>query len=111
MLGCSPEGTYVASVHPEPWRDAVREVLPSNATERVGPRDGIDSPSHEYVKLHLEGSSVEPWSVPGSACVFGSANTDPEHERVYVALRDTADEPDIERTGTLLRLMLASGAD
>ena len=48
---------------------------------------------------------------PGSACVFGTANMDREHERVYVALWDTARKPDVERTRAQLHLMLTSGAE
>ena len=101
----------LASIHPEPWRNAVREVLPNSAAGGHRPRAGVDSRSHTYMKMHLNGSGVEPWSQPDRACVFTTANTDPEHERVWVALHDTADEPDVERTRALLYLMLASGRD
>ena len=111
MLGCGPGGVSLASIHPEPWRNALREVLPNSATDMEGLGNGIDNRSHAYVEMHLAGSSIEPWSLPGSACAFGTANTNREHERVYVALRGAADEPDVERTRTLLRLMLASGTE
>ena len=61
--------------------------------------------------MHLDGTRTEPWSLPDRGCVFRSTNTDLEHERVYVALRDTAPEPAPETPRTLLRLMLASGAE
>ena len=74
-------------------------------------RPGSGSQSHAYVEMHLEGSSVEPWSLPERSCVFGTLVTDPEWKRVYVVLRDTADKPNPETARTLLRMMLASGAD
>ena len=77
MLACGPEGVSLASIHPEPWRDAVREVLPSRAAEMEGPRGGVDSRSHTYVTMHLEGSGIEPWSVPGTGpCVRAERSTD-----------------------------------
>ena len=79
MVACGLEGRYLANIHPEPWRNAVREVLPSKSAGRQERRAAVENRSHTYVKMHLEGSSVEPWSVPDSACVFGTANTtDPE---------------------------------
>ena len=67
--------------------------------------------SHAYVEMHFEGSSVEPWSLPERSCVFGTLVDDPEWKRVYVVLKDTAEKPNPQTTRTLLRLMLASGAD
>ena len=40
----------------------------------------------------------------------GTAMTDPDRKRTYIALRDTAENSNPETTRTLLRLMLASGA-
>ena len=61
--------------------------------------------------MHLEGSSVQPWSLPDRSCVFGTTITDLHWKRTYIALRDTAEDPNPETTRSLLRLMLASGAD
>ena len=61
--------------------------------------------------MHLEGTSVAPWSVPDRPCVFRTARSDPDHLRVYVALEDTAEPPSHETARALLHLMLASGPD
>ena len=60
--------------------------------------------------MHLEGSSVEPWSLPDRPCVVATAMSDPHYKRVFVALSDTAENPNPETTRGLLRLMLVSGA-
>lgn len=64
VLGCGPDGTYLASVHSERWENAVRQVLSSRAAEVGGPRNGVDNRSHTYVGMHLAGSSIEPWGPP-----------------------------------------------
>ena len=105
-----PEGVSLASVHHEPWGDAVRESLDA-VMARMGERPQAHaSRSHAYVQMHLEGSSVEPWSLPDRPCVFATAMSDPHDKRVFVALSDTAENPNPDTTGGLLRLMLASGA-
>ena len=111
MTAVTPDGLSLASIHDEPWKDAFRESFDS-VMERMRtqpPKSG--SRSHAYVELHLEGTSVEPWSLPERSCVFGTLVDDPEWKRVYVVLKDTAEKPNPETTRTLLRLMLASGTD
>ena len=111
MTASTPEGLSLASIHDEPWKDAFRESFEA-VMERVQTQPpGSGSRSHAYVEMHLEGSSVEPWSLPERSCVFGTLVTDSEWQRVYVVLRDTADKPNPETARTLLRMMLASGAD
>ena len=114
-------GDLMTAVAPEALRRAGSPDAPStNASgasldavmERMRTQPpGSGSRSHAYVELHLEGSSVEPWSLPERSCVFGTLVTDPEWKRVYVVLKDTSKDPSPETTRTLLRLMLASGAD
>ena len=111
MTATVPEGVSLASIHHEPWVDAVRESL-DVVMARMGERaQGVASRSHAYVQMHLEGSSVEPWSLPDRPCVFATAMSDPHCKRVFVALSNTAEDPNPETTRGLLRLMLASGAD
>ena len=111
MTATVPEGVSLASIHHEPWTDAVRESL-DLVMARMGERpQEHGSRSHAYVEMHLEGSSVEPWSLPDRPCVFATAMSDPQCKRVFVALSDTAEDPNPETTRGLLRLMLASGAD
>ena len=68
--------------------------------------DGTGSRSHACVAMHLEGTPVEPWSLAARSCVFGTGLAGPESRRTYVALRDTA--PDPETTRARLHRMLAS---
>ena len=105
------EGLTLASIHDAPWTDAFREALDSVMARMRTHPDGTGSRSHAYVEMHLEGSSVEPWSVPGRSCVFGTMVSEPQWKRVYVVLRDTAEPPNPETARTLIHLMLASGAD
>ena len=110
MMATAPEGVSLASIHPEPWVDAVRQSL-DVVMARMGEQpEGVASRSHAYVQMHLEGSSVEPWSLPDRPCVFATAMSDPHDKCVFVALSDTAENPNPDTTGGLLRLMLASGA-
>ena len=73
--------------------------------------DGTGRRSHAYVEMHLEGSSVRPWSLPERSCVFGTLVNDPDWQRLYVVLSDTAEQPNPDTARTLLHLMLASGTD
>lgn len=110
MTAVTPEGLSPASIHAALWKDAFRESFDS-VMERMRTRpDGTGSGSRTYVERHLEGSSVRPWSLPERSCAFGTLVSDPDWKRVYVVLRDTANEPGPETARALLRLMLASGA-
>lgn len=111
MLAAVPEGPSLASIHPEPWLDALRGSGDA-VMERMRRRpDGTGCRSQTYVEMHLEGSAVEPWRLPGRSCVFASGLAPPGWRRTYVALRDTAPDPSPDTTRALLRLMLASGGD
>ena len=110
MTAMTPEGLRLASIHDEPWKDAFREALDSVMARMRTQPDGTGSRSHAYVAMHLEGSSVRPWSLPERSCVFGTLVTEPEWKRVYVVLTDTAEPPNPETARARLRLMLASGA-
>ena len=111
MTAVTAEGLSLASIHDEPWKDAFRESFDSVMERMRTQPHASGSRSHTFGELHLEESSVEPWSLPQRSCVFGTLVTDPEWKRVYVVLRDTAEESSPETTRALLRLMLASGAD
>ena len=111
LAAAVPEGLSLASVHNESWTDALRESLGAVMQRMSEQTDGHGSRSHTYVEMHLEGSSVQPWSLPDRSCVFGTTITDPHWKRTYIALRDTAEDPNPETTRSLLRLMLASDAD
>ena len=111
LAAAVPEGLSLASVHNEPWTDALRESLGAVMQRMSEQTEGHGSRSHTYVEMHLKGSSVQPWSLPDRSCVFGTTITDPHWKRTYIALRDTAEDPNSETTRSLLRLMLASGAD
>ena len=105
------EGVSLASIHHERWDDAVRGSLGGVDAYMSARAQGVLGRSHTWVRMHLEGSSVEPWSLPGRSCVFATAVAEPDCRRTFVALRDTADTPNPETTCNLLRLMLASGAN
>ena len=111
MTAVTPDGLSLASIHDEPWKGAFRDSFDSVMERMRTQPPASGSRSHGYVEMHLEGTSVEPWSLPERSCVFGTLVTDPEWKRVYVVLKNTAKDPSPETTGTLLRLMLASGAD
>ena len=111
MTAVTAEGLSLASIHDEPWTDAFRESLETVMERMRTQPPGSGSRSHAYVEMHLEGSSVEPWSLPERSCVFGTLVNDPDWTRVYVVLKDTAEKPNPQTARTLLRLMLASGAD
>ena len=111
MTVMTPEGLCLASIHEEPWKEGFRERHDLVRKRMKTQPDGTGSRSHAYVEMHLEGTSVRPWSLPERSCVFGTLVTDPDWTRVYVVLRDTAREPDPETARALLRLMLACGTD
>ena len=111
MTASTAEGLSLASIHDEPWKDAFRESFDAVMERMRTQPPASGSRSHAYVELHLEGSAVEPWSLPERSCVFGTLVNDADWIRVYVVLKDTAEKPNPQTARTLLRLMLASGAD
>ena len=78
MTASTAEGLSLASIHDEPWKDAFRESFDSVMERMRTQPPASGSRSHAYVELHLEGSSVEPWSLPGRSCVFGTLVNDPD---------------------------------
>ena len=111
MLCATADGLALASVHPAPWRAALEAQSDAVARRLRARPDASASPPHAFVAMHLEGATVEPWSMPGRACVFRTARHDPPFLRVYVALRDAAEPPLHEVTHGLLQMMLASATD
>ena len=69
------------------------------------------SATYAHVLIHLDGSAVRPWSLPGRLCTFGTGSAEPAADRVFVALEDTSEDPQPDTARALLRLMLASGTD
>ena len=104
----APDGVVLASIGGAPLRDAIRAHGASVLERMAALAESAQTAAHAYVALHLEGSTVRPWSLPDRSCAFASA--DPGADRVFVALQDTAGDPQPETARTLLRLMLASGA-
>ena len=111
MTAVAPEGLVLASLRPEPLRDAMRAQRQSVVERMAVLSEPMRSPTHAHVLIHLDGSTVRPWSLPDRTCAFGTPTGDPAIDRVYVALEDTAEAPRPETARTLLRMMLASGAD
>ena len=112
MTAAGPHGVTLASVHVGLWSEAVFRVIVPSLKEEVGrPSEPSRSPSSEYVEMHLEGTGVRPWSLPGRQAVFMSSACEPAHARTYFALLDTDSEPRPERARDLLHLMLATGRD
>ena len=109
MAACAPGGLVLASIHPEALRDAIRPQGASVLERMETLPEPARSATHAHVLIHVEGSAVCPWGLPDRTCAFGSASLDPALDRVFVALRDTAEDPQPETARTLLRLMLASG--
>ena len=110
MLAVTAEGFAVASIDPALWGAALLDAFDAVMRRMRAQPDPSASPPHAFVALHLEGTSVAPWSVPDRPCVFRTARSDPDHLRVYVALKDTTEPPSHATTCALLHLMLASGA-
>ena len=111
MSAFTPGGIVLANIHPEPLRDAMRGHRRSIIERMERLPEPMRSATHAHVLIHLEGTTVRPWSQPGQLCVFGTGSRDPGVDRVFVALEDTAEAPGPETARTLLHLMLASGAD
>ena len=102
----------LASVHIDLWNEAVSDVIAPSLEGEVGrPSDAARSPSSEYVDMHLEGTGIRTWGLPGRHSVFMSSACEPADARSYLALQDTDTDPRPERARDLLHLMLASGRD
>ena len=112
MMAVVCDGVSLASVRHALWVDALGGSLGCVAPGMGGRAQGVGDRSHAWVRMHLEGSPVEPWSLPGRSCVFAAtAMAEPECRRTFIALRDTADAPSPETTRNLLHLMLATNRD
>ena len=111
MTAFAPDGVVLASIHPEPLRDAMRGQRRSITERLAALPEPTRSATHAHVLLHLDGSAVRPWSLPNRICTFGTASSDPAIDRVFVALEDTSEDPQPETARARLRLMLASGTD
>ena len=111
MTAFGPDGVVLASLHPEPLREAMREQRASIIERLAALPEAVRSPTHAHVLNHLDAGGVRPWSLPDTLCTWGTTGIDPASSRVYVALEDTAEAPQPHTARTLLRLMLASGTD
>ena len=111
MTAFAPGGLVLANIHPEPLRDAMRAQRRSIMERMATLPEAMRSATYAHVLIHLDGSTMRPWSLPDRVCAFGTASRDPVIDRVFVALEDTSEDPRPETARTLLRLMLASGTD
>ena len=108
MSAPGPHGVTLATVHVELWSQAVSDVIatrPDREVERQ--RDSSRSLSSEFVDMHLGGTGLQTWSLPGRQSVFVSSACELDHARAFLALEDTHPVPRPERARDLLRLMLA----
>ena len=110
-LRVTPHGTVLASIHPDPMRNAMRAQRDNIAQRLASLPEALNSATHAHVLIHIEATTVHPWSLPDRGCVFATAHTDAATDRVLVALRDTCADPQPETTRALLHLMLASATD
>ena len=69
------------------------------------------TPTNAYIALHTDATPVEPWALPDRPYVWQSRSSEAGGTRLFVALRDTNADPNPETVRTVLRLVLASGAD
>ena len=111
MMTFADDGVVLANIHPEPLRDAMHGQRASIAERLSSLPEAERNPTHAHVLMHLEGTSVRPWTLPGGICAFASRDDDPAIHRVFVALQDTSPNPQPETARSLLRMMLASGTD
>ena len=111
MTAFAPDGLVLANIHPAPVRDAMRAQRQSIIERMATLPEPMRSATYAHVLIHLDGSAVRPWSLPGRLCTFGTGSADPAADRVFVALEDTSEDPQPDTTRALLRLMLESGTD
>ena len=111
MTAFAPDGLVLANIHPAPVRDAMRAQRQSIIERMATLPEPMRSATCAHVLIHLDGSAVRPWSLPGRVCTFGTGSADPAADRVFVALEDTSEDPQPDTARALLRLMLASGPD
>ena len=112
MTAAGPNGITLASVHIGLWGQAVADTFAVGAEgQGTLPCDAGLSPSSQYVDMHLEGTGIRPWSLPGRQAVVVSSACELDHARAFLALEDTDTDPRPERARELLHLMLASGRD
>ena len=112
MSAAGPQGVTLASVHIDLWSEAVfRVIAPNPMAEVRRPSEPSRSSSSELLEMHLEGTGVRPWRLPGRQSVFMGSACEPPHARAYLVVQDTNPDPRPERTRALLHLMLACGRD
>ena len=108
MSAFAPPGVTLASVHIDLWGRAISNAFASSAGQARNPRDAGLSPSSQYVDIHLEGTGIRSWSLPGCQAVFVSTACEPAHSRAFLALEDTDTDPRPERARESLHFMLAT---
>ena len=77
MTAFTPGALVLANIHPEPLRDAMREHRQSIIERMESLPEPMRSATHAHVLIHVEGTTVRPWSLPGQICVFGTGSRDP----------------------------------
>ena len=107
MSAFAPQGVTLASVHVDLWSQALSDTFTPIKGRAGSPPDAARSPSSEYVDMHLDGTGIRSWSLPGRQSVFVSTACEPAHSRAFLALEDTDPDPRPERARELLRFMLA----
>ena len=75
ITGAGDDGVVIANVDPGTLYQAMKESH-AGVIERMNvPPEPTPNPVYAYVLMHLEGSTVRPWSVLGRGCVFGMAES------------------------------------
>ena len=93
MTVLAADAIVLASLHPEPLCDAMRAQRLSIIERMAALPEATRSATYAHVLIHLDASTVRPWSLPDRACVFGRSRLDCASQRVFVALEDTAEPP------------------
>ena len=93
MTEFAPGGLVLANIHPESLRDAMCAQRDSIAERRAALPESMRSAAHAHVLIHLEGTEVRSWMLPGRTCAFRSNSHARAIDRLFVALEDTYEAP------------------
>lgn len=111
VLGADADGLVLANLRPEALGRAMEEAHEGILERMTALPESDRNVVHTHVLMHLDGTTVRPWCVPGRVCVFGTVPRGRGSPRVFVVLEDTAPEPRPETANQLLQMMVASGTD
>ena len=107
ITGAGPEGLVIANADPTVLYHAMNRARPAIFERMATLPAEMRTPMHAYFLMHLHGTTVRPWSLPGRECVFGTMSDEPAFNRAFIALEDTAAEPQPGTGKRLVHLMLA----